>query len=1086
MTKSKNHPLPDQEQRDLITRELDRSLLVEAAAGTGKTTSMIQRMVALLAEGKCRIEALAAVTFTRKAAAELRSRFQVDLEKTAQDDIPESSRIRLHEALNHIERCFIGTIHSFCARILRERPVEAGVGVSFQEIDEKTDQHLREQAWDEYVAELVAHENPILDELNGLGIEIGQLKDTFIRLSGYPDVQEWPARKVPLPDLGTAIDTLREYALHMEALSRSFPENTGNDRLMPLYRLVPRWLRQADLSIPGNLMEILGRFPGAKPVLKCWPEGAEQGRQERARWAEFTENVVDPLLVKWREHRYEPLLRAVHPAIATYDRLRKEAGMLNYQDLLLKAAELLREGGPAIRDYFRDRFTHLLVDEFQDTDPIQGEVMLLMTADDPDETNWRKCRPIAGSLFVVGDPKQSIYRFRRADIVTYNQVKEIIKRSDGRVISLSANFRTIEPVVDWVNHAFDAVFPDKADEYSPAYVPLHPTRPKGSPNSLTGVQALRVPDNLTTKETVIGHESDLLARTIRSLIDSGRTVPRSPKEIEYGSPETVHPGDFLVVTRNKGRLSHYARRLQELRIPHRVTGGSAMNEVGEIGFLYTCLRAVTRPDDPVALVAVLRSELFGLSDPALYAFKRAGGRFSFHTTIPEGLASEDADVLKGAFSSLETYSLWLKKMPPVAAMEKIAADLGLFLSACAHPGGNFRAGSLAKALELLRNAQADLWTAGDLVEALGRLAKQEEPYDGLPARMHDDPYVRVMNLHQAKGLEAPIVFLADPSGESDHPVGLHIDRSSEKTRGYLVVFGEAVGYASPPVLARPEEWDLLAKREKLFEKAEKTRLLYVAATRAGSQLTITQRGKGNKSNPWGFFNRFLSACPQLSDPGPQQPPFIKKTPVKKRETIEAFSSLDRRWAEAMQHTYSVAPMKAVSVTSGRRGVTAGEHGTEWGTVIHILLENAMGNPEADLHALAASALADQNLDIDFTDLAVRTVMSVSRSAIWKRARASERCLVELPLQTLLSPKTDPDISSPTVLRGVIDLVFSESKGWVIVDYKTDDRPEMDIDQLVKHYRPQVITYAEAWEKATGGSVVEKGLYFVRTDKYIIC
>ena len=165
------------------------------------------------------------------------------------------------------------------------------------------------------------------------------------------------------------------------------------------------------------------------------------------------------------------VLKAIRPAVEIYDRLRRDAGLLNFQDLLLAAARLLREN-PAIRTYFRKRFTHLLIDEFQDTDPIQAEVMMLLAADDPTETDWRRCRPVSGSLFVVGDPKQSIYRFRRADIVTYNEVKRIIEETGGEVVSLTANFRATAPLVEWVNSTFSDRFPAAATEVAPAYSPL--------------------------------------------------------------------------------------------------------------------------------------------------------------------------------------------------------------------------------------------------------------------------------------------------------------------------------------------------------------------------------------------------------------------------------------------------------------------------------------------------------------------------------------------------------------------------------------------------------------------------------------
>ena len=169
---------PDQAERNLVTSELDKTMLVEAAAGTGKTTAMIARMVALLVAGKCRTDTLAAVTFTRKSTAELRARFQIDLEKAARAAKGEA-RARLDAAVATVERCFIGTIHSFCARLLRERPVEAGVDVGFQELDEVADARLRQQAWEEYIARLLATDDPILAELEELGIEIRGLGPTF-------------------------------------------------------------------------------------------------------------------------------------------------------------------------------------------------------------------------------------------------------------------------------------------------------------------------------------------------------------------------------------------------------------------------------------------------------------------------------------------------------------------------------------------------------------------------------------------------------------------------------------------------------------------------------------------------------------------------------------------------------------------------------------------------------------------------------------------------------------------------------------------------------------------------------------------
>ena len=233
-------------------------------------------------------------------------------------------------------------------------------------------------------------------------------------------------------------------------------------------------------------------------------------------------------------------------------------------------------------------------------------------------------------------------------------------------------------------------------------MPLLPVREAEAKAGVPSVKALRIPKEYRGNDQLGEYEGALIAGTIRHALDNGLTIPRTEKEVAAGIPKQVQPGDFLIVTPMTGKLGAYSRKLQELGIPHLVTGGSAMNQVPEILLLHTCLVAVTQPDNPVALVAALRSELFGISDQALYDFKQCGGHFSYHGTVPKGLDSSVIRIFEDAFDRLRKYALWLTRVPPVSAVEKIAADLGLAARACAGPGGDVQAGSLAKAIELLR------------------------------------------------------------------------------------------------------------------------------------------------------------------------------------------------------------------------------------------------------------------------------------------------------------------------------------------------------------------------------------------------
>ena len=349
------------------------------------------------------------------------------------------------------------------------------------------------------------------------------------------------------------------------------------------------------------------------------------------------------------------------------------------------------------------------------------------------------------------------------------------------------------------------------------------------------------------------------------------------------------------------------------------------------------------------------------------------------------------------------------------------------------------AGSITKAFQLLRAAQSEFHSIEELATYLETLLDERTEFDGVPVRPYERSVVRVMNLHKAKGLEAPIVFLADPTGRWAPPVTLHIDRVGDNVKGYMVVYESLFGW-SPPVLAKPHGWDTYGAEEKRFEDAEDTRMLYVAATRAGTQLSIVQHEdtKANNRNYWKFFQPYVADAAPLNDPGPQHVTATQHTRVDHDDVRRSIDEIKARWDSACEPSYGTVAAKEIAISAAglHRPPTAGEHGTEWGTVIHFLLETAMRQPAADLHDLAYAALEEQGLELARVDEAIGTVNSVMQSDLWRRAHASEKLLVEVPFQRCI-PANQSDQGRPTVLRGVIDLAFREAGAWVIVDYKTD-------------------------------------------------
>lgn len=1076
------HIIPDQAERDIILEDLDSSILVEAAAGTGKTTSMVRRMTRLVATGKCAINSMAAVTFTRKAAAELRSRFQIELEQELKTH-NNSANNNLHRAIENIETCFIGTIHSFCGRILRERPVEAGVDINFREIDEAEDAALMDQSWDAHIAELYARNDPILEELELLGVEIGELRQSFHRLALYPDIDEWPAEKTMAPSREQIRDSLDDFFTPLLPIVDQFPSNYGSDKLIPHLQKVSRMFRQATrTNRPHELFEILEEFkPNRKPAKKYWPGGPKQADAVLEQWEHFRVNFAEPLTKKWREHRYEPVLRAIRGAISTYDNIREQHGKLNFQDLLMKAATLLRDK-PMVRTHFRRRFSHLLVDEFQDTDPIQAEVMMLLVSDDASETDWRKCRPRPGALFVVGDPKQSIYRFRRADIVTYNQVKKIISPNSGKIVTLSTNFRSTGTIIDWINKCFQNEFSRHSEECSPIYVPLlkGPSVPKHIDEE--AIQHLTLPDTVSNLAQVTDFESEIVARIISRL-----TAPENDQinHDNSSSPELT-PGDFLIMTYRTTNLSSFGDKLSEYGIPHSVTGGSALNQVRELKLLYNCIRATLEPQDPVALVAALRSEAFGISDVLLYRFKRSGGVFDYNSQIPSGLDSEVAGVFQNVFFRFRDYALRLKHAPIIAGIEYIIADLGLAALCAARPGGNATAGSLFKALDLMRQRLDETWSLNDLVKYLGRLVNMEETHDAVLAKPGEGSVVRVMNLHKAKGLEAKVVFLVDPTGKSDHPPAVRIDRSGPESLGYLLIQQASPGSFQTSVLAQPLDWEKHDAIEREFETAEYSRLLYVAATRAGSNLVISKRaGKKNDKSPWGFFDPYLKEMPPVETF--QDVCFSKKEGLSLgSDAVKmAYAAIRERWLEAAKPTYVSTAIKKLALDKTKFEIEDHDGSTifDRGEAIHIALQNLMIGHQLPVQEILKTALAHLDVSPDIMNEVNKTAERIVASEIWSRALNSHQRHAEIPFSVC----SHDNVGSVDVqiLRGVIDLVFREPDGWVVVDYKTDRSATHDQDRLKEVYKPQLIQYARAWTQLTGEPVKEVGLLFTETQSYVI-
>jgi ATP-dependent helicase/nuclease subunit A len=505
-------------------------------------------------------------------------------------------------------------------------------------------------------------------------------------------------------------------------------------------------------------------------------------------------------------------------------------------------------------------------------------------------------------------------------------------------------------------------------------------------------------------------------------------------------------------------------------------------EIPELRLLMDCLRAIDDAHNPVYFLAILRDRLFGFSDADLYEFRRAGGRFCFSLPLPDQLDS----VLKERFSrvnrQLGRYQTWLRTLPFATAVIRIAEDLGLLASAAASGEGNINAGGLLRAIESLRQQSYDFDSASDLISFFEQLLDADE-IEGATALRPDSNVVRVMNLHKAKGLEAPIVFLADTATRHSGLPSCHIDRSGTTSVGYMGIKRKNGKYGFKDV-ATPPNWDAHQVEEERFLSAENTRLLYVSTTRAACMLVVSV---GQDKSYWEELHGYLGNMPEIAIPSHQSLQVVPRAAVtqaayQRKERESSRYQVEEKWALSMCHSYAISTAKDLGLkgTSRPKWKASGEYGYKWGSALHELLEVFHKSKNLDYRQSAIHLVLEYGLGLGRVDELLSTAQSVVKSEVWKRSQSASRCFSELPFETSSKDNTGKVL----IIRGVIDLIFEEPDGWVIVDYKTDDIAEADLPSAIRYYKGQIQEYAEQWHATTGFKTSELGLYFTRLNRYV--
>jgi ATP-dependent exoDNAse (exonuclease V) beta subunit len=850
----------DEGARRLIREAIDDTLIVEAAAGTGKTTELVNRIVGVLREGRAEVREVVAVTFTEKAAGELKLRLRQRLEEERRAAVDDGAvRARLDLAVQQLEEAHISTIHGFCADLLRERPVEARVDPLFRVLTDGQAQRLFREAFSGWLQRQLERppegvrrslRRPSRSFRPGEMDEDGpieRLRRAAWDLVEWRDFSESWTREL-FDRAGLAL-RLVELVHALADLSAS-PSYVGDNLYLdtePVRRL-SRDLRQGTLvvaeedvdGLEAQLVELRHNRDfkrGRKGSGPTYRKGVARAQVLEARDAlilalnEFQERADADLAALLRDELAD--------CIDHYTALKIREGALDFLDLLVRARDLVRNN-PVVRQHFQQRFRRIFVDEFQDTDPLQAELLLLLASRDPGETRWQHAVPERGKLFIVGDPKQSIYRFRRADVETYARVCRLLVESGATAVQLRRSFRSVPNIQRAVNAAFAPVMDGDAEGLQAHYVPLEPSRPDhpGQPS----VVVLPVPEPYGQRYVAareierslpdaIGAYADWLVResgwTVTERRPTERRVRLQARHICILFRRFVSYGED--VTRP------YVEALEARGLPHLLVGGRAFHDREEIDMLRSALMAIEWPDDQLSVFATLRGPLFAIGDEELLEYHHRCGRFHpfrVPDAVPVHLAAL-SDAL-GLIASLHRRRNRRAVADTIAELlAATRAHVGLVL----RPGGEQALANVLHVAELARQYEREggMSFRGFIdtlqAEAAGAAAEApilEEGSDG----------VRLMTVHKAKGLEFPVVILADITARlTPWDASRFIDNDRR-------VCALRLGGWSPKDLNDHRELELLRERR------EGERVAYVAATRARDLLVVPGIGDEPYDDGW--------------------------------------------------------------------------------------------------------------------------------------------------------------------------------------------------------------------------------------------
>ncbi len=1158
-------PTPSQK---LAIEDRGGELLVSAAAGSGKTRVLTERLMRWITEGDAprSIDNFLIITFSTAAAAELRSRISEELSARAAAD-PGSKRLRRESAL--VRRAQIGTIHSFCSALLREYAGRAGIAPDFAIADEDRARELRRLSLETVLEAAYAEAEPGFIQLAdtvGAGTDDRRLESLVLELHGklqsHARPGDWAARQSELFETGaedaadtpwgrelleSAADELLWWAGEFDELVRSLAgfEKMGK-AYVPSFSETASSLRGAAKRAAEGWDALREALPIAFPRLGSLrgggedPELAERAKARREACKKAAKRIEkgftlpsEQLLRDMRATApaMRALLKLVGDFDAEYTRRKRRRSLLDFADLEHLAARLLTEpdGSPTetAREVSR-RYAEVMVDEYQDVSLVQDMII-------------RAVSDSGRRLFMVGDVKQSIYRFRLADPTIF--LKKYESYADApqpegvpRRVFLRESFRSRGEVVDAVNAVFGCLMSKGLGEMEyderarlragleyPGVVPV----PELVAVPLPGA------DEDEERPDKIEVEAAYAARMMRRLVETGAKIS------EGGALRPLGYGDIAVLLRSVNVSGPVWRRvLAREGVPVEAGQSGGFFEAPEVAVILSLLAIIDNPRQDVALISVLRSELFGFTNDELTEIRLMSGEGDFYAAL--SARAEVSEKARAFLDTLDRLRDFARDSELATLIWEIYESLGCMALCSAMRDGEGRRARLLRLFELARSFETTGWRG--LRRFLDWLRSMRERGEE-PAFPDEDGggAVRIMSIHRSKGLEFPVVFIGDTARQ--------FNRSD--LRGSVLVhpelglgpkFTDAARGIEYPTLARRAVANRL-ERELL---SEELRLLYVAMTRARERLFITC----TFADPQKTMDKLAPAAQEhipaqallpmrsmaewlicaalgtggraltLSIGGDEEGAPRRVTPAAQPEPertgeeavpVDFDALLAWRYphagAETLPSKLTATELKSLAepdaesaellpraartfrrpdIALAARRLTAAERGTATHLALRYLELGALTTPEAAREAVDRLAAAGKLSAREAAAVDAAGLCRFALSPLGRRITAAPRVLREFPF-ALLCPaeRFFPGAEGEELLlQGVVDCCLIEPDGAVIVDYKTDRIAPEAAPERAKRYAAQLETYAWAVSRITGLAVKAKIVYFLQPGEAV--